>query len=418
MTLTVRKTAAPTETTMSRRPKGSKASCLAVLASPGNIKRSLTTSAALSSKLSTKPTMDNELVRVWQLICELSEQLAMNQKVTSNLLSHAATLKTQASESVTGFSLRRCNTDISKEVFDSELERLNASTIIENRTLVQENKQLSLLLKEYETTMETIMSKFRNHALAAQNHELTLTKHYEALLSSRETQSMNSDMNSTINLQWSIHRLSHHLRNLLRSMSGEPPDSDSLIEDPDYDGDVEPVNLEELQQLVDRLTEREDGGDWAIEREIEIDRLEKENHQLRQMLGIDDDTLAANGVTVDKEQLELMKRHPMFVRRTSASPGDGDVNGRAPLWESTNGQADGGTDMPGPPMPRSLDVPPGSRMGMQLRRHAIFGAGRGAGRGVSSLMAPPPQPPTEQLNYLQWPPSPAPRLVRPWRPTD
>lgn len=44
---------------------------------------------------------------------------------------------------------------------------MNAQIIIENRTLLQENKQLSLLLKEYENTMETIMSKFRNHAVSA-----------------------------------------------------------------------------------------------------------------------------------------------------------------------------------------------------------------------------------------------------------
>jgi len=51
------------------------------------------------------------------------------------------------------------------ETFESELERMNAQIIIENQTLLQENKQLSLLLKEYENTMETVMAKFRNHAV-------------------------------------------------------------------------------------------------------------------------------------------------------------------------------------------------------------------------------------------------------------
>jgi hypothetical protein len=54
------------------------------------------------------------------------------------------------------------------ETFESELERLNAQTIIENQTFLHENKQLSLLLKEYENTMETIMTKFRNHAVRLQ----------------------------------------------------------------------------------------------------------------------------------------------------------------------------------------------------------------------------------------------------------
>ena len=54
---------------------------------------------------------------------------------------------------------------MSVEVFDSELERMNAQFIIENQTLLYENKQFGLLLREYENTMETIMSKFRTHAV-------------------------------------------------------------------------------------------------------------------------------------------------------------------------------------------------------------------------------------------------------------
>lgn len=51
------------------------------------------------------------------------------------------------------------------EVFESELEKTNAQTLIENKTLLHENRQLSLLLKEYEQTMDTVMSRFRNHAV-------------------------------------------------------------------------------------------------------------------------------------------------------------------------------------------------------------------------------------------------------------
>lgn len=43
---------------------------------------------------------------------------------------------------------------------------MNAQIIIENQTLHHENKQLATLLKEYEQTMETVMSKFRNHAVS------------------------------------------------------------------------------------------------------------------------------------------------------------------------------------------------------------------------------------------------------------
>jgi len=85
---------------------------------------------------------------------------------------------------VSGFNLRRFNTDISKggcctlhairsiltgsvtERFESERERTNAATVIENHTLVQENRQLGLLLKEYERAMESIMNKFRSYTVS------------------------------------------------------------------------------------------------------------------------------------------------------------------------------------------------------------------------------------------------------------
>ena len=52
------------------------------------------------------------------------------------------------------------------ERFESERERSNAATVIENHTLVQENRQLSLLLKEYERAMENIMKKFRSYTVS------------------------------------------------------------------------------------------------------------------------------------------------------------------------------------------------------------------------------------------------------------
>ena len=84
-------------------------------------------------------------------------------------------------QATAGFALRRVNADISQgvyrgsdsgpypdsslETFESELERQSAKIVIENQTLLHENRQLGLLLKEYEGTMETIMTKFRTHAV-------------------------------------------------------------------------------------------------------------------------------------------------------------------------------------------------------------------------------------------------------------
>ena len=55
--------------------------------------------------------------------------------------------------------------NLSLETFESELERQNAQIIIENPSLLHENRQLTGLLREYEQSMETIMDKFRGHAV-------------------------------------------------------------------------------------------------------------------------------------------------------------------------------------------------------------------------------------------------------------
>lgn len=43
---------------------------------------------------------------------------------------------------------------------------MNGMLLQENTTLQNDNKQLSLLLKEYEQTVETIMGKFRKQAVS------------------------------------------------------------------------------------------------------------------------------------------------------------------------------------------------------------------------------------------------------------
>ncbi|KAF8956083.1 hypothetical protein BDZ97DRAFT_1672209 [Flammula alnicola] len=332
--------------------------------------------------------MDNELILVWQVVNELSEQLAHNQKLTNALKSQAGILKDQASQATSGFALRRVNADISKETFESEVERLNAQIIIENQTLLHENKQLSLLLKEYESTMDTIMTKFRNHALAAQQHELTLTRHYEALLIARDSQSLSSDLVSNTNMSQSIQRLCHYLRGLLKTMAGENYDPYQNV-DSDYDGlGFDGVDLEELTNLLETLDERGAGGypdttgreDWALERECEISRLERENEELRRMLGIDEENMATHGVTVDLDRVES-GRYSTLLSNSRRGPSGEPFNPKPSYWEN-NGQ-------PGGSLQRVMDLQPGMRVGPQARRTGIFGAGQqrggfmgGVGRGM------------------------------------
>ncbi|KAG5652924.1 hypothetical protein H0H81_003067 [Sphagnurus paluster] len=373
--------------------------------------------------------MDTEILRVWQLVHELSDQLALNQKITATLQAQAGSLKTQATHAGTGFALRRFNTDISKETFESELERMNAQIIIENQALLQENKQLSMLLKEYETTMETIMAKFRNHALAAQQHELTLTRHYETLLHSRETQSMTSDLASSTEMSQALQRLTHHLRGLLRSLAGEQPDP----ADPIYDGSTDPdfdsggfVDIQELEHLLEALDERGTTGylgtegrdDWALERECEIARLEQENEELRKMLGIDPETIAASGVTLDLERVGGGRYATFLSSPMRRNTGEG-YQPRPTYWDHQQQQQhqqqlqqqqqyQQGPQGNGAPLQRALDLQPGMRMGTQGqgRRPGIFGGARGGRRGGLAGIGPVPG----------WQPAPpAPIVDRSWQ---
>jgi uncharacterized protein YaaN involved in tellurite resistance len=52
------------------------------------------------------------------------------------------------------------------EEYDSELERMNVAMSAENQGLQHDNKQLNALIKEYEQTLETLMTTFRNRAVS------------------------------------------------------------------------------------------------------------------------------------------------------------------------------------------------------------------------------------------------------------
>jgi len=344
--------------------------------------------------------MEGDLVRALQLIQELSEHIALNQKMAASLQSQTVTLKDQAKNVTSGFVLRRFNVDLSKETFESEIERKNAQLIIENQSLLHENKQLNTLLKEYETTLETVMSKFRNHSLAAQRHELTLTQHYETLIHTRGTQAQSSDMTYSLQTVQSLHRIAFLLRGLLKSLNGEDANqSDSIYPDSEHyatsghdmhlihshDAGVLPaVDLMELENLIDKL-----GDDWALQREIEIMRLEKENEELRKMMKIDGQSMADSGVTVDLEAgsnfagagRRSTQRNPSIG---SSAPGS---DAAVKLLWIEGSQQQQGLGQGTPTTQRMTDLQPGMRMGSQVRRPGIIGAGQQRGLFVSGGLA-------------------------------
>lgn len=51
------------------------------------------------------------------------------------------------------------------EEYNAALEKMNAQMSAENYTLINDNKQLGTLIKEYEQTLENVMSAFRVRAV-------------------------------------------------------------------------------------------------------------------------------------------------------------------------------------------------------------------------------------------------------------
>lgn len=220
--------------------------------------------------------------------------------------------------------------------------------------------------------------------MAAQQHELTLTRHYEGLILACDSQNQFNDLATETQTAISLQRLAQSLRALYRSLTGEDPDpADEDTEDTEVD----------VQALIETVAENAPPNfreDWALERESEIARLEKENEELRKMLGIDPASLAEKGVTLDLDREEsgrisTLRADPTRKRSESASSGS-----RFGAWNFDNEQqqeraAWGGWEanvappqpqqhVPvanGPPLQRAMDIPNGSRI-LQPRRPLMF----------------------------------------------
>ncbi|KAG7443135.1 uncharacterized protein BT62DRAFT_982274 [Guyanagaster necrorhizus] len=205
---------------------------------------------------------DQDLMQLWQIITELSEQLNQNRSLSVSLYAQAGNVKSQAVHTQSGFVLRRFNLDKSQDEYDTELERMNTVMSAENQSLQYDNKQLNTLIKEYEQTLETVMSNFRNRAKDVQERELSLIREYETRLLALEEDNAARDLSTSTATSEAITRLSTIMRQVLRSLEGED------VEHPSKDQAVASASAH------------------ALEREIELARLEKENEELKRMMGL------------------------------------------------------------------------------------------------------------------------------------
>jgi len=254
--------------------------------------------------ISYDQSYDSEFMRLWTVVSELSDHVNQTRSFIASLLAHAAEIKSQVYHAETGFALRRFNLDIPKDEYESEVSRMNANLAQENLALQNDNKQLSVLLKEHEQAVESIMNTFRHHAHEAQLKELQITRQYEQLLASKEDIYVKRRLTQETDQSEALAKVSHLLRTALRSANGE------------REGDEEPdAFCEGRGYSLSAPTE-----DWALEREVELARLEKENAELRLLL-----RLAQNEAGEDDESRQIgAARHahiPLPRNRPGPPPG-------------------------------------------------------------------------------------------------
>lgn len=137
--------------------------------------------------------------------------------------------------------------------------------------------------------------------------------------------------------------------------------------------DGEPINLNEGEQLLDRLLDNRE--DWAMEREAEIARLEQENEELRRLLGIDRASAEEKGWLADEARELTFSRHIPLDSSRSSSPTQGASRPSPSGSPFVNLPGNGGPQG----QQRPQDPMSGMRLG-QVRRPAMFGQrGRGGG---------------------------------------
>ncbi|KIK59834.1 hypothetical protein GYMLUDRAFT_1003696 [Collybiopsis luxurians FD-317 M1] len=226
----------------------------------------------------------DEISQLWAVITELSEQLNQNRSTSVSLYAQTGSVKNQAMDSQTGFVLRRFNANLPKEAYESEIERMNSTMTAENQSLQHDNKQLNTLIKEYEQTLDTLMSTFRNRAQTVQENELSLIRQYESNLLQLEEENSSKELETSTRISESISRLSEMLRNCLREVGGERTSRRALSDHAEVDNGSE---VEEDPDLLEREPWQSNNAahaEWALEREVELARLERENEELRMLI--------------------------------------------------------------------------------------------------------------------------------------
>jgi len=189
----------------------------------------------------------------------------------------------------------------------------------ENASLQNDSKQLSLLLKEYEQAVESVMSSFRTQAHASQTAELSMTRFYEQLLANRDGEIAAHHLLANATISRSLARISQLLRDTVRAANGEGPRKEEEAGKREGRGYTTPAI-----SLSDE--------DWSLERECELVRLEKENEDLRRLLGLG----------LDGEKEDLVARRIVAARNPQRRMRNAIIGGAAPMGYVPQGMSPSG----------------------------------------------------------------------------
>ncbi|CEP19628.1 hypothetical protein [Parasitella parasitica] len=172
--------------------------------------------------------MEEEIIqKIYKLTNELASQQQSNQDMASTLNGQLTHLKTKAAvqtssdgkqEVIIPNPLLPEQRDQVVEDLKNRLEKAlsDQQVVIEkNQQLEKEVNELQGLVKEYESGLETITSKFRTHANATTEGQIRLRREYEALLNAEKGTTAALFIENTM-LQTQLRQLSKSLRDVYK----------------------------------------------------------------------------------------------------------------------------------------------------------------------------------------------------------
>lgn len=183
--------------------------------------------------------------------------------------------------------------------------------------------------------------------------ELETIKLYEQLLLSSETESLDAQLAVDTSVSVLVAKCSRLLRMVLRLMGGEDPTPPSPTSTPPLSIDPEDLTTTTSGRVESRYAPElaePTQKDWALEREIELARLEQENRELRMLLQAADAAAAPMTLPLSLPKVPISSIRSLMPRRSR-------VHGQHSFSsESSSGDFRGGQFQPQPEHPGLLDM--------------------------------------------------------------